>query len=236
MDIRQKTYSMYQMEWMLRHGITLANIDEMVSELFRLKAQDPEDKTTFSEYIEEYGFSEMIWVCFEEFLECEYQDASYVKTLLSDGDYAVYLQDRKSLDARSESVRKTEQEKEKIGKESDDYRAAANHSSEEAEKLRVEIVSLKKQTVSLKKQMFSDKELSQLFVETLAYCEKLNYIINESAKEIVANAYGPKPNAFRNAVQSHGESTANLESYQRLGAKILSVIADSEEKLTTISR
>ena len=235
MDVRRKAYSMYQMDWMLRHGITLAGIDEVVSELFHLKAQDPEDKTTFSEYIEEYGFSGMIWVCFEEFLECEYQDASYIKMLLSEADYAVYLQDRKNLDEHSESAHKTEREADKAETERDDHHAAVNRSSEETEKLRAEIASLKKQTDSLKKRTFNDKELSQLFVETLAYCEKLNYIINETAKEIVANAYDPKSNAFRNAVKSHGENAADLESYQKLGARLLSVIADSE-KLTTISR
>lgn len=93
MDIKRKTYDRYRLDWMTSHGITLEVINKAVSEFINTRIEDPECKMSFSEYIEERGFDGMIWACFEEFLECEYRDASYVKTLLSEVDYAIYLVD-----------------------------------------------------------------------------------------------------------------------------------------------
>lgn len=102
MDIKRKTYDRYRLDWMTSHGITLEVINKTVSEFINEKVQDPECEMTFSEYVAEHGLNGMIWACFEEFLECEYKDATYVRTLLSNADYTIYLYDICKAEAEGE--------------------------------------------------------------------------------------------------------------------------------------
>lgn len=52
---------------------------------------------TFSECLFENGFHGALWVCFEKFLGAEYRDREYMRSLLTDNEYIVYLDDNNLL-------------------------------------------------------------------------------------------------------------------------------------------
>lgn len=92
--IQETAYEKYRLSWMLSHGFTLS---DLLRELYTYQgdvfAPLPE---LFSEWEADEGFSSgSIWACFDEFLNAEYQDESFMKTLLTDAEFALYLFDRK---------------------------------------------------------------------------------------------------------------------------------------------
>lgn len=58
---------------------------------YSLCKQFPSDY--FEDFESDTGFGGELYVCYEEFLEAEYQNKAYVKTLLSPEEYIVYLND-----------------------------------------------------------------------------------------------------------------------------------------------
>lgn len=96
--IQEIAYAKYQLDWMSQHGFSL---QDLMQELHEYQYTDPENFDMISEPVDEIfagwedetGFSGELWVCFNEFLDAEYQDAEYMKYLLSDSEYAKYLED-----------------------------------------------------------------------------------------------------------------------------------------------
>ena len=95
MDIKMKAYQKYQIDWMVSHNITLADVNAAACDWFNDRLNDSKNDDSFGSYIEEYGFGgSMIWACYDEFLESEYQDRAYIRSLLrDDDDYRAYLDD-----------------------------------------------------------------------------------------------------------------------------------------------
>lgn len=104
MDIRKIAYQRYQLAWMLTHGITVQDIYKACAEAANENIEDKGPNATFKaddfrDYLEEHGFgSGSLWVCFDEFMGCEYQDKSYMRSILqysggSEDLYAAYLRD-----------------------------------------------------------------------------------------------------------------------------------------------
>ena len=99
MNIRNIAYSKYQLHWMLDHGYSIM---DLVVALRQRQTEDPEDfdqlsypiDCLFEEWEEDSGFNGELWVCFDEFCEEEYEDAEYMRTLLTDEEFAEYLKDR----------------------------------------------------------------------------------------------------------------------------------------------
>ena len=91
-SIQKIAYERYQMEWMLTHGITMRDLYSV--------AEDASDfGYLFEEYLESHGFGcGTLWVCFEEFLQAEYQDIAHMEALLrysggSEDLFAEYIED-----------------------------------------------------------------------------------------------------------------------------------------------
>ena len=86
--LAQAGYDLYKEDWMRRitNKQKLDRIRDYYDELL-----DGAFEGDFPEYEEEVGYEQGIYVCFSEFLDNEYQDAEYMKTLFSDKQYQLYL-------------------------------------------------------------------------------------------------------------------------------------------------
>jgi len=89
MDIKKIAYEKYRLDWMIAHG---HSITELMKELELMRQEDPECSllSLFEDWEYGYGFSSEVWACYDEFLETEYQDASYMKALLTEAEYELY--------------------------------------------------------------------------------------------------------------------------------------------------
>lgn len=84
-------YSKYQMEWLLSHGVTF---DEVIISLLKY-AQNYGLKDIKSILVDWTGSRKigMIYSSFEEFVQTEYQQEKYMRGLLNNEDYALYIKD-----------------------------------------------------------------------------------------------------------------------------------------------
>ena len=72
-------YQKYQLQWMINHGYSL---DDLIQELANMQYDDPEDSDRIStpiselydEWIMDVGFGSEIWVCEDEWKQCEAVD------------------------------------------------------------------------------------------------------------------------------------------------------------------
>ena len=93
MDIKRIAYEKYRLDWMLKHGYTLTSL---MNELDSMQ-EESEDTVSqlFIDWEYGFGFSSEIWVCFDEFIDNEYQDKGYMKQLLNWEEYEKYEEDMK---------------------------------------------------------------------------------------------------------------------------------------------
>ncbi len=83
-------YEKYKKAWVKERNYSpefLAKIRAEYEEVVR-ELQEP---VCFEEYIDENGVGGECYVCFDEFLETEYQDMEYMKKLLSEEEFQKYL-------------------------------------------------------------------------------------------------------------------------------------------------
>lgn len=95
MDITRIAYEKYRLHWMLSHGYTLV---DLIQEMQICIDETDEDKATdlnaiFKAWEFNHGFGSEIWACYEEFLENEYQDKEYMRTILDDVDFNQYCEE-----------------------------------------------------------------------------------------------------------------------------------------------
>lgn len=94
MDIKKIAYEKYKLDWMLNHGYTL---DDLISVLSDCIEEAKEDlAVVFDVWESDYGFGSEIWVCFDEFIDNEYQNSAYMWKLLNWEEYDRYLEDMKN--------------------------------------------------------------------------------------------------------------------------------------------
>lgn len=116
MNIKKVAYEKYKLDWMLSHGYTLK---DLVSELSYYIEESNEDcATVFDVWESDYGFNGEIWVCYEEFLDNEYQDKEYMQTILSDTEFKQYCEEESNM-SRVNNIAKFAQKRdeEKVAKE-----------------------------------------------------------------------------------------------------------------------
>lgn len=86
-DIRKICYELYKKDWKKNHGITNEVEDKTFEEfiVFISEECDIETAMTYSYegYLEEFGYKGEIYVCFDEFIDIEYTDGDYIRSLLS---------------------------------------------------------------------------------------------------------------------------------------------------------
>ena len=99
--MQERAYELYQLDWMARHGISLREALSIMADLVQGNEDDGEDADALVAMWADVGFAGgIIFACFEEFLETEYEEESYILGLLSK-DYRheelkkLYLQGRK---------------------------------------------------------------------------------------------------------------------------------------------
>lgn len=93
-DIRAIAYLRYQMWWCLNHNVMLPDILAKYSEYWGEVEADSED-TGFDDFIAETGFhGGQLWVCMDEFLDNEYQDADLMWQILDPVLFQKYTMDR----------------------------------------------------------------------------------------------------------------------------------------------
>lgn len=91
MNIKKIAYEKYKLDWMLHHGYTL---EDLVGALSDYMEEVNEDLVVvFDVWESDCGFGSEIWVCFDEFIDSEYQDMGYMKQLLTWNEYEKYEED-----------------------------------------------------------------------------------------------------------------------------------------------
>lgn len=89
MDITKIAYEKYKMDWMISHGHTL---EELICELNLM--QEEEDASTVSTLYKDweygFGFGSEIWACYDEFMDYEFTDKKYMKSLLTEDELEMY--------------------------------------------------------------------------------------------------------------------------------------------------
>lgn len=97
MDITKIAYEKYKLDWMIQHGYTLQNL---VTELGKMIYEDFLDGpnvvtsvlTLFEDWEYAYGFNSEIWACYDEFMDIEFYDSEYMKSLLTSNEYYTYME------------------------------------------------------------------------------------------------------------------------------------------------
>ena len=92
MNIKEVAYELYKIDWKHNHITPEREMDSLRSfateSVFYDKASSlisfGDAYTSYNEYLEDTGFSGEIYVCFEEFVDNEYEDEEYIKLLLQD--------------------------------------------------------------------------------------------------------------------------------------------------------
>lgn len=83
MNIKKLSYELYKVDWKKAHGITSEREMKEIKNYY-IDLIDSGAEYTFNDYIEEFGYDGELYACYEEFLDCEYEDTEYMKALLSD--------------------------------------------------------------------------------------------------------------------------------------------------------
>jgi hypothetical protein len=91
MNIKQIAYERYKLDWLSRHGFSLSDLIKEVGEY--MEESDEDIVCSFDMWEHDCGFDGEIWVCFDEFLENEYQDIFYMMHLLSVDESIEYRKD-----------------------------------------------------------------------------------------------------------------------------------------------
>lgn len=90
--IQEIAYELYVQEWLEEHTTKEERIKTLKGYYNDVITYGYEE--SFGEWIFEYGYSNGIYVCFDEFFDNEYQDVDYMKQLLKYKSLIeVYLQD-----------------------------------------------------------------------------------------------------------------------------------------------
>ena len=82
-------YEKYRLQWMLDHGYTIADLIHQL-DIMQCECPDSCVETLFDDWDYGFGFGGEIWASYAEFLETEFLDDAYMKSLLTDEEYSAY--------------------------------------------------------------------------------------------------------------------------------------------------
>lgn len=91
-NIQEIAYRKYQWHWLMTHDYYITDICIIANDWFNERLADRDNDSSLFDYIFENGINGALWVCFDEFIGCEYQDAAYMKELLSEVEYREYCE------------------------------------------------------------------------------------------------------------------------------------------------
>lgn len=91
--IRKLCYELYKVDWKRDHMITTDIEMDSIKDYYEVLIEYDADYT-YEEYLNEFGYEGELYVCYEEFLDTEYQDISYIRYLLDNEELiSLYYQD-----------------------------------------------------------------------------------------------------------------------------------------------
>lgn len=84
-------YELYKIDWMQR-----ISADRQINAVCRyydilITEELSIIEYPFTTYLNEYGYDGEIYACFDEFLDCEFKDVEYIKSLLAGDLFKIYL-------------------------------------------------------------------------------------------------------------------------------------------------
>lgn len=86
-------YEKYQLDWLKNHNFSIKDLLQEIETIpFSREVNIVEDKLAA---FEEIGFNGELYVCFNEFLDNEFQDKDYMKFLLTKEEFEEYLKIQK---------------------------------------------------------------------------------------------------------------------------------------------
>ena len=91
--LKKSAYEKYIALWMER--ISEQRIQEAKSTYEELQSIAYVENYTFEDYISENGYQGELYVCFNEFLDCEYCDEEFMKCILSKEEWELYSMEKK---------------------------------------------------------------------------------------------------------------------------------------------
>lgn len=98
-DISKVAYELYKQDWIDTHTTREIRLDDIRNwGETEIENDNEELACSYEECREEFGYSGEIFACYDEFLDNEYQDSSYMKKLLqSDSLINAYLNDKEEF-------------------------------------------------------------------------------------------------------------------------------------------
>lgn len=92
-DIQKLAYELYKIDWKQSHMITPQVEKDALKDYYEgLTNSDFDDEFNYEEYIDEFGYDGQIYACYDEFLDSEFQDKEYMRSLIDDNKlYMEYL-------------------------------------------------------------------------------------------------------------------------------------------------
>ena len=97
MTIRELAYELYKMDWMRRISCDIQM--DTLKDYYQETTEEDREIYTFEDYVLEFGYQGRLYACYEEFLEEEYLDESYIRSIFYKNDDLLneYQEDLKTL-------------------------------------------------------------------------------------------------------------------------------------------
>lgn len=90
-DFQEECYRLYQLDWMMAHGKSVADLGiAVLRNLDGGPIDANREADEFAIWERESGFGGEIWACLDEFLDAEYKDRDYMLRLLPGEMHARY--------------------------------------------------------------------------------------------------------------------------------------------------
>ena len=80
-NLKELAYELYKMHWTREHISKERQLAEYRS-YYLTKLEDYDDNYTLEDYLFDNGYNGELYVCFDEFIDAEYEDADYMSYLL----------------------------------------------------------------------------------------------------------------------------------------------------------
>lgn len=94
-ELRREAYRRYQLDWMMRQGYSVEDLaGHIVAQVKEMDLEEilEDNGEIFSQWEGDVGFNGSLYVCFDEFLGAEYRDPDYMKHLLPEELFALWMQ------------------------------------------------------------------------------------------------------------------------------------------------
>ena len=96
-DIRDIAYQKYQLNWMLDHGYSLDDLVKKMTDVFTAYDDFFSPQSCYNLFLSDFGFGGELFASYQEFLECEYRNKEYIKSILTKEQYLDYLKAESSF-------------------------------------------------------------------------------------------------------------------------------------------